>query len=40
MEKVVHKFNSFKEQEKFERDFWLKASYGEKMKLKKLLWKK
>ena len=30
MEKVVHKFSSFKEQEKFERDFWLKASPQEK----------
>lgn len=30
MEKVVHKFKSFREQEKFELEFWDNASIGEK----------
>ncbi len=30
MEKVVRKFNSFEEQEKFEKEYWLKASAAEK----------
>ncbi len=30
MEKVVHKFKSFKEQEDFERDFWRKVSIAQK----------
>ena len=30
MEKVVHKFSSFKEQEKYEKDYWLNASLQEK----------
>jgi hypothetical protein len=30
MEKVVHKFSSFEEQEKFEKEYWQKASAAEK----------
>jgi hypothetical protein len=30
MEKVVHKFRSFKEQEEYEKDYWGKASINEK----------
>jgi len=30
MEKVVRKFNSFAEQEKYEKEYWQKASASEK----------
>lgn len=30
MEKVIHKFKSFKEQEEFEKNYWLKASVDHK----------
>jgi hypothetical protein len=30
MEKIVHKFRSFKEQERFEKEYWKKASISEK----------
>lgn len=30
MEKVVRKFSSFEEQEKFEKEYWQKASAAEK----------
>lgn len=33
MEKVVYKFNSFEEQEKFEKEYWQKASAAEKFEI-------